>query len=349
MKIIMHHSPKLKNLFLSNGRVKQFYYFHGAKDCLVNLVRLECHVDVDPLVYYGLAQICYNIKELFIYNCVADNAGIISLIESQKNLQHFKYETNIFSNTLCKGIGEALRKKAHKFLSFESVDRFAFPPFILTTFINLQVLRLGEKSDHPSYNDYLRNSQFPNLQQLHINLDTLYNISTIIHSTRGSLWELRTAYELETSSENALLLIKSIKQNCPKLKFTSLFLFDDECIKELENLFPACPLLERLVFNQEVRFRINGDKILDLLIKYTPSNLVSIKFENFKFSTKKLESFFENLNETHETQISLYFIDIDTEELNNEQKDLMYRYEQERVIENFQEIDSSDRFFDWDP
>ncbi|CAG8654162.1 9545_t:CDS:1 [Funneliformis caledonium] len=360
LKMIMSQSQRLKNLSLKTCKLKHFHYFSGATECLKNLVVFECNIEIDPSIFYGLAQICHKIKKLYVYNCYKDNDGLISLIEVQKKLQHFTCEFNSymeFDYPPCRGIENALIKQANSLISFNSQGQLTLYHLIYKKLVNLRYLKVFELSPYPEQEYRLKAAIMPNLQKLHMNYFSLPTIIKIIESTKGNLKEIRIESEQGFSKENTTRLIQAISKNCPNLMFTTILCYggDDDNVKELEKLFSACSKLEKIVlvhdyFNTDAEDY--DDELLNVLVKHAPLNLISLKLECFKFSTKNLERFFKRWKEGRRHSLSIYNLNVVYEDcflFNDEQIKLVNKYEKEGVIKEFKEIDSDyERFVDWE-
>ncbi|RIA86064.1 hypothetical protein C1645_780503 [Glomus cerebriforme] len=352
MKMIMNFSSHLRILLLHKCNVKEFYTFPGAKECLKNIVKLECTINLEPSVYHGLAKICRNIKYLFVNNCIRDNEGIAALIEAQKNLQYFKYEKFYINYPLCKRIGSALEKSADSLISFEAYGNIAICCSTFTKLVNLKILKLKVDLSNGCQEQFLRTLSLPNLQQLNLSCHSLHTISKIIQQTKGDLMEIRIGSEKNISRENTLMLIKSITQHCPNLNLATIICYDHEDIKELKRLFSVCTKLKKLVlihYYFNTNYEVYDDDLLQIIAECAPPNLSSLKVECFNFSTKNLESFFEKWKMKQQTPLSFY--NISEEEyflFNNEKNNVIKKYIKEGVIKKFEEIDPYDRFTDWD-
>jgi hypothetical protein len=352
MKMIMNFGSNLKILSLNECNFKEFYKFPGAKGCLENIVKLECTINLEPSIYHGLAQICHNIKYLFIIDCIKDNEGLATLIEAQKNLQYFTYKKFYNNPPLCKRIGNALEKKANSLISLEAYGNIAICCSNFTKSINLKVLKLKVELSNGCQEEFLRLLNLPNLERLNLSCHSLYTISRIIQKTKGDLLELRIESEKNISSEDTLKLIKSITQHCPNLNLATIICYDHDDIKELKKLFSVCTKIEKLVlihyyFNTNYEFY--DDDLLDILADCAPLTLNSLKVECFNFSTENLDSFFKKWKLKQQKPLSFYNISEEDYFLfNNEKTFIVNKYIKEGVIKKFQEIDPYDRFIDWD-
>jgi hypothetical protein len=341
LKMIISQSQGLKHLSLDNDNIKQFYYLPGAKDCLNNLVSLTCGLEVDPLIFYGLAQICRNIRKLRIYDCLTENDGLSSLIMAQKNLQYFICEFDRFDyrHFVCKGIGNALVKQANSLRYFDSFDGVTFHPSIFKNFVNLRELKLGDGSLIRDYDLHLQQAMLPSLQYLEIGWTSLYTIAKIIQSTKGDLVEIRVIAGQNFTKKNTKMYLHSITKNCPKLKMATLFYYgdkDDSEIKEFKKLLTTCLFLEQMVLT---RYKEHGlkdydDELLDVLGRYAPISLKSIQIQNLCFSTESLVDFFEKWKQ-RKIPVSFYYIYDD----DIFKKNIINEYIQEGVIKEFKEVD----------
>lgn len=352
MKMIMNLGLNLRILSLYKCNVKEFYKFPGARECLKNIVKLECTINLDPSIFYGLAQICHNIKYLYINDCIRDNEGLATLIEAQKNLQYFTYEKFYNNHPLCKRIGNALEKKTDSLISLEAYGNIAICCSTFTKLTNLKILKLKVDLSNGCQEEFLRSLSLPNLERLYLSCHSLYTISKIIQQTKGELLEIRIGSEKNISSEDTLMLIKSITQHCSNLILATIICYDYDDIKELKKLFSVCTKIEKLVlihYTFNTNYEFYDDDLLDILIDCAPLTLNSLKVECFNFSTESLEDFFEKWKLKQQKPLSFY--NISEEEyfsFNNEKKLIVNKYIKEGVIKKFEEIDPYSRFTDWD-
>ncbi|GBC04122.1 hypothetical protein RclHR1_05520010 [Rhizophagus clarus] len=344
LKLIISQSQGLKHLSLDNDNIKQFYYLPGAKECLTGLASLTCGLEVDPLIFYGLSQICRNIKKLRIYDCLTENDGLTSLIIAQKNLQYFICEFDRFDyrHFVCKGIGNALVKQAHSLKYFDSFDGVTFHPSIFKNFVNLRELKLGDGSLIRDYDLHLQQAMLPSLQYLEIGWTSLYTIAKIIQSTKGDLVEIRVIAGQNFTKKNTKMYLQSITKNCPKLKMATLFYYgdkDESEIKEFKKLLTTCLFLEHMVL---IRYKEHGlkdydNELLDVLGNHAPISLKSIQIQNLCFSPESLVDFFEKWKQ-RKIPLSFYYIYDD-----DIFKNIISEYIREGVIKDFKEVD--DEFY----
>ncbi|CAB4407533.1 unnamed protein product [Rhizophagus irregularis] len=345
LKMIISQSQGLRHLSLDNDNIKQFYYLPGAKESLTNLVSLTCGLEVDPLIFYGLAQICRNIRKLRIYDCLTENDGLTSLIIAQKNLQYFICEFDRFDyrHFVCKGIGNALVKQAHSLRYFDSFDGVTFHPSIFKNFVNLRELKLGDGSLIRDYDLHLQQAMLPSLQYLEIGWTSLYTIAKIIQSTRGDLIEIKVIAGQNFTKKNSKMYLNSITKHCPMLKMATLFYYgdkDDSEIKEFKKLFSSCLFLEQMVL---IRYKEHGlkdydNELLEVLGEYAPISLKSLQINNLCFSPESLTEFLEKWKQR---KIPLSFYYIFEEDIF---KNIINEYIKEGVIKEFKEVDFEDFF-----
>ncbi|RIA86063.1 hypothetical protein C1645_829863 [Glomus cerebriforme] len=343
LKMIMSQSQGLMHLSLDNDNIKQFYYLPGAKDCLTNLVTLTCGLEVDHLIFYGLAQICRHIRKLRIYDCLMENDGLTSLIAVQKNLQYFICEFVSFDHRdfVCRGIGNALVKQAHSLIYFDSFDGVTFHPSIFKNFVNLRELKLGDGSLIRDYDLHLQQANLPSLQYLEIGWTSLYTIAKIIQSTKGDLVEIKVIAGQNSTKKNTKTYLQTVTKHCPKLKMATLFYYgdnDDSEIKEFKKLLMTCSFLEQIIL---IRYKEHGltdydNELLDVLERYASISLKFIQMQNLRFSPESLINFFEKWKH-RKVPLSFHCLYEDDIDMN-----IINKYIQEGIIKKFKEVDCLD-------
>ncbi|GES79162.1 hypothetical protein GLOIN_2v1764020 [Rhizophagus clarus] len=316
--LFMKKLPELK--FLDMRSIKhQIFYFPEAKIRLESLCELKCDTSIDSSYFYGLARICQRIQRLIIINVEPKtNRGITKLIEVQKNLKYFEwiddFNEDYFTEDPYREIFLELEKKAdvlkHLELLFIYLDGFDFYSTSLkkllpklhklkTLITNEFSYNNGNLSERLIYND---------LQVLNIGFISIHEASIIIGNSGGRLKEVSLKpceflkYE-GNFSDNSLIFIRKIYENCPLIEYLSLtFYSSKDHFNELENLLKICQNLKSLllitsnIFIRETKEKNleNGENLLKILIKSATINLRELRFFNdIKFSLKALEEFLE--------------------------------------------------------
>ncbi|RIA96073.1 hypothetical protein C1645_859567 [Glomus cerebriforme] len=297
--------------------------------------------------FFWLAQICHNIRYLYVKNCDRDNSELITLIEAQKNLQYFKCNFGIHTKPAhlipCKGIGEALTKQAHSLISI----LLSYPIKIHLSkleYVNLKILKIDGAI---TTNNCIQEANLPNLEHLEFNHNNIGGATMIIRSTKGNLKVIKIKYRHLNSKEENLMYIQAITQYCPNLNSATLFFCGDNIeLKELEKLFLNCLQLERLVLINNCLYTntFACDRLLELLATYAFLRLSSLKLGYISFSTKGLKTFFEKWKERKPPLISLYIHC----KCFKEQVNMINDYLEEGIIKKFVFLKHNDDFFfDW--
>ncbi|GBB84941.1 hypothetical protein RclHR1_11510005 [Rhizophagus clarus] len=313
--LFMKKFPKLKYLDMESIN-HQLFYFPEAELRLVSLCELRCDTSIDTSYFYGLARLCKYIQRLVIIN-VDMNAnlnGIAKLIEVQKNLKHFKWADEFVDYPLIKDsqkiIFHELEKKANNLNSLEVFFHYEhkFIQEILTKFHKLKILRI---ENYLFFNEEqlkkLNMQVFHQLEILNIEHNKINVISNIIENSGERLKKIlfrprdSLNYEFDDLNENSLNFIRKIYENCPLIEYLSItFCPSKEHFTEFEKLLKVCKKLKSLliiIFNNSMaethkKKMENGEELLNVLIKSTPTNLREIRFfDHFKFSLEVLEEF----------------------------------------------------------
>ncbi|CAB4442328.1 unnamed protein product [Rhizophagus irregularis] len=318
----MKKFPQLKCLDM-NLIKHQIFYLPEAKTRLESLCELKCDTSIDPSYFYGLASICQYIQRLIItVNTVSKpNSGIAKLIEVQKNLKYFEWTDDVdddyFTDNPYKEIFLELEKKAgslnHLKLFFLFIDSFDYTTIqsLFPKLHNIKTLKtnefyfIGFTADERSM---LNTLVYNDLEILNIDYISIGHTSTIIENSGGHLKEVSLKpYDFIISkynfSDESLIFIRNIYENCPLIEYLSLVLFlSRNHFIEFEKLLQVCQNLKLLLlitsnnYMQRTDEEILEDRkeLLKILIKSAPTNLREIRFfDDFDVSLEVLEEFFE--------------------------------------------------------
>ncbi|GBC06391.1 hypothetical protein RclHR1_00680035 [Rhizophagus clarus] len=314
----MKKCPELKYFDMRSIK-HQIFYFPNAKARLESLRELRCETSIDPSYFYGLSLFCQHIQGLIIVNTEPkSNHGIVKLIEVQKNLNHFEWKDDFYSDYLTedpyKDIFLALEKKAVS-LNYLKIF-FQYAEGIENTILQ-KILPKLYKLKILIFDDYLffikeeleklRMQVYHDLEIINIEWNSLNVLSSIIENSGKHLKKIlfRPYDTLECDyhnfNENSLNFIRKIYENCPLIEYLSIaFSPLKEHFVEFEKLLKICQNLKSLLIiihnvdkietNKEILE--NGEILLKILISSAPISLKEIRFyDDFKFSLENLEEF----------------------------------------------------------
>ncbi|CAB4442386.1 unnamed protein product [Rhizophagus irregularis] len=352
--LFMKKFPELKCLDMKLIE-HQIFYIPEAKNRLESLCELKCDTSIDPSYFYGLARICQYIQRLFIVNIVSkSNSGIAKLIEVQKNLKYFEwtddFDVDYLTDDPYKETLLELEKKAgflnHLKLSFLYIDSFDYTIMrrLLPKLHNIKTLKINEltfinesTSKTLVYND---------LEILNIDYITIGETSIIIENSGGHLKEISLkphefiSYQ-EYFSDESLIFMRKIYENCPSIEYLSLpFLPSRNHFIEFEKLLQVCQNLKSLllitsncyIYETEEEVLENRKEILKILIKSAPTNLREIRFFNdFNVSLEVLEEFLEKWRDRPALSILTSNYNYEGEDYKN----LINKYKNNGVIKSF--------------
>jgi hypothetical protein len=350
--LFMKKCPELKYLNMRSIE-HQLFYFPEAKAHLELLCELKCDTSIDPTYFYGLARLCQYIQRLVIVNIdPRPNHGIVKLIEVQMNLKYFEWEdeddlgfahprTDPYKDVLL-----ALEKKAdiinHLKISFLYTDNTLQK--VLPKLHKLKTLIVNDFGFFFS-EEQMKTFAYRDLEILMINYYTLSETSVIIENSGRHLRKiLLEPYQfddyVDNFSDDTLLFIRKIYENCPSIEYLSLaFSPSKEHFSEFEKLLKDCKNLKSLLFTilnmdaieSEEKILENGEEFLKVLIKSKPTNLREIRFFNdVKFSLEALEEFFGKWR-----GCPLIVLTTDSIYEDDDYKELINKYKNDGVIKDF--------------
>jgi hypothetical protein len=363
--LFMKKCPELKYFDMRSIKY-QIFYFPEANTCLESLCKLKCDTFIDPLYFYGLSHCCQNIQSLIINNVNSKpNYGITRLIEVQKNLKHFEWIDDYYTNEyylyntgeLYEEILLALAKKANSLnylrMVIESNGSYGntLVQRILPKLYKIRILIFdGYELDFTEKQlKQLKMQVYHKLEILNIECSGLNVISSIIENSGGRLKKIlfRPYAAIDADEDfvdNSLDLIRKIYVNCLYIEdLTITFPSSKEHFAEFEKLLKICQnlksLLLAIIIERDLRTNErsleNGKELLKILIRSAPTNLKEIRFyDDFKFSLENLEEFFEKWR--GRTPLSIFTSDSIYEEENY--KKLINKYKIEGVIKDFRHI-----------
>ncbi|EXX68020.1 hypothetical protein RirG_108900 [Rhizophagus irregularis DAOM 197198w] len=333
----------------------QIFYIPEAKNRLESLCELKCDTSIDPSYFYGLARICQYIQRLIIVNVVSkSNSGIAKLIEVQKNLKYFEwtddFDVDYLTDDPYKETFLELEKKAgflnHLKLSFLYMDSFDYTIMrrLLPKLHNIKTLKINELS-------FINESTsktlvYNDLEILNIDYISIGETSIIIENSGGHLKEVSLKphefiYYQEYFSDESLIFMRKIYENCPSIEYLSLaFLPSRNHFIEFEKLLQVCQNLKSLllitsncyIYETKEEILENRKEILKILIKSAPTNLREIRFFNdFNVSLEVLEEFLEKWRDRPALSILTSNYNYEGEDYKN----LINKYKNNGVIKSF--------------
>ncbi|EXX76184.1 uncharacterized protein OCT59_010127 [Rhizophagus irregularis] len=349
--LIIRKCPELKYLNIRSIE-HQVFYFPEAKSRLESLCELKCDTSIDSSYFYGLASICQNIHRIIITNeGVSVNHGIVKLIEVQKNLKYFEWEDNFgyeeYIGDPYDEIFLALTKNAsslnHLILLFQFIEGCEYQ-FLQETLPKLYKLKtLIITNVFIFINEY--KLIYHELEVFNVDYISLSAASSIIENSRGNLREISLRYynnyDYEVNfNEDSLVYIRKIYENCPLIEYLSLT-FSSENFIEFDKLLKACQNLKSLLllFIHNSDREETGNELLKILIRSAPTSLREIRFFNdFQFSLKNLEEFFEKWK-------GRPALSIQTAYLRDDYMELIDKYKSIGVVEDFKCVPMLDIYF----
>ncbi|GBC04757.1 hypothetical protein RclHR1_05850006 [Rhizophagus clarus] len=334
LKLFINENMKFTHLYIP----KRFDYkmdFIGTEHCFSEIKFISCSIDINDHVLFRLIEICKSIKELELYfgGCNYNNNGIGRLIEAQENLFYislidYSYHTSSFNEM----IENSLTKHSNTIYYFKITKP---PTKILSSFVNLKVLELNDKSKM----DFFWNFSLPHLEILRVKYFSEKALASLIKSTSGSLIEIKIDY---CKYYKCAAIIQAIHRNCPNLKYLKLIISNWD-ILELEKVLINCQHLKVLFIITEYLY--NWKLFFETLTKSSPANLFKFKFQFVDSpSSKLLRFFFDNWK-----GVSPILLSFDKKSAVR-MDDLIRKYEAEGIIKNHNNLhrDNRDDGFEWD-
>ncbi|GBB85334.1 hypothetical protein RclHR1_01190010 [Rhizophagus clarus] len=341
-KLFITQCKNIKELYWKT--TQQLSLFPGASTCFSNLIKLNINLDyINSNSLEEMAKYCKNLNELSIHN-PKDSPGLISLIDSQKNLKEiFLYSVKYKERTYEK-LSDSLSRKSNSLIKLELSNIIIIPLSFLTSLVNLTTIFIffNEVNEHDDdikkikeFQKYLAMSEFPNLQILSIYwLLCFKELANLIEKTNENLLYL-DIYNTPRNATNTGMLISSIANNCPNIKTLRTYIEPKDFI-HIKSLLLNCKNLKEVKFDSLYAFinlndNILGDELLDILIKFSPKSLNIITISAiWKYSIDGFENFFENYRDCTLRQFNLcknYDYDI-----TEDHKAIINKYVDEGVI-----------------
>ncbi|GES90041.1 hypothetical protein GLOIN_2v1877952 [Rhizophagus clarus] len=331
--LFINENTKFTHLYLPKRFDYQIHLIPGAEQCISEIVFLSCYTKINDDVLTGLAEICQSIEKLHLFSeRKCSKYGIIKLIDSFKKLTYVRLITDLTRKNYHSNIdefhitlGNSLMKHAHTIQHFE---------------IELPVsnFSLAEEQwlDKIVYK-FLEDISLPSLQILKSDIANVTALRNLIVNANGSLTEI-SFYNLTHRANDIKIIIETIYQSCPNLKYLKLKLINENLL-ELEQLLINCQYLNGL------HFIINNDriywyKLFKMLTISSPTSLFKFKFFMFSQKLIQLESFKSFFMNWRGRQPMLLQLD------SYEYTDLIEEYKSEGIIKKFDYLDFLHRNFE---
>ncbi|GBB99214.1 hypothetical protein RclHR1_03450009 [Rhizophagus clarus] len=277
--------------------------FPGTSISFSQLYSLSINMDfINSDNLYEMAQICKDLNKLHINKYSHNIPGLISLIDAQRNLKMLIFDSDPYiKKVTCEELGNAIARKSstlNNLSLFNSVG--VIPHSFLSSLVNLKNLYIvDEQYDFNKYQDikefqhYLEILEFPDLQSLYFNVLSFFKeLALLIEKTKGNLTCISVCTPNE-SAKNTGMLIKSIANNCPKIKFLTTHLGSNDLFY-LKSLLLNCRNLTYLNLRSLNENNNNiGDELLDILTKFSPMSLIMVTISgDWKYSVNAFQRFF---------------------------------------------------------
>ncbi|GBC08391.1 hypothetical protein RclHR1_08080005 [Rhizophagus clarus] len=296
------------------------FEFSGSFTCFSNLNFLTIDLRfINSVSLSGMAQICQNIEDLNLWYCDGDISGLPKLIDAQRNLNSlFIYFKDVQKQ--CTQLSSAIKRKAAKLTKLIIKPSIAsISPKFLSSLKNLKYLELNNDNDYEFYNEgkemqewkkCLSTVTFPDLQYLKIAYLPYYIDYKLIEKSYGSLLEIDICrrYEYQNSVYNCEL-IKAIAKYCQRIKKLTIDAEPDNS-NEIGDMLLNCSKLETIDLSAKNDEQIICDKLLEIMINFSPKNLDKFSFNGYWiFSVGGLQSFFENWRNKFSIEFNIYLGD----------------------------------------
>ncbi|GBB99244.1 hypothetical protein RclHR1_03460013 [Rhizophagus clarus] len=293
--LILFYNRKIKFTHLYISHYLHIHHIPQARQLFSGLEFLNCSNTMERIDLIGLKEICQSIQELDLnIEKPKNNIGIAKLIQSQKEL--IKVNFNVTNKEgSCKILENSLVKHANTIQYFRTTKSPITK--ILSSFVNLIILELTDRFNEKW--NCLEDLSLPLLQKLRTTGVPIKVLTNLIKNTNGHLNEISICYVLQSKTANRRI-IRTIYQNCPRLKYFCLPIRNDN-ISELKNLLINCQHLNGLVVpisNEDDYF--DWDEMFKILTKSSPIGLFKFKFYfycNMTIELKSLKYFFDNWKE----------------------------------------------------
>ncbi|EXX59780.1 hypothetical protein RhiirA5_428362 [Rhizophagus irregularis] len=337
LKLFINNNTKFTSLSLPDQLGDKIHRITGAEQCFSELEYLYCSTNTSQEILEGFSTISRSIKKLeFDVSQIHYNAGIIKLIESQRNLNYLSGNLGKKDVSFCKVLEDTLIKHANNIqylkISWEPVTK------ILSYLGNLKSLEINSR--HITNWDHLVNASTPNLKILRTQNIPSKILANFIKNTKGHLTEISIQFPMydredKYPGENNNSLIRSIYENCLKLQYLKLSINNDD-IAEFEKLFINCQHLDGLILNNSTRENFNWVDLFNSLTRSAPASLYKFKFIfNGDILLSTFSSFFDNWKRNRKDSKPILLKIFYRMDFTQNHKVLFNEYKNEGIIKTF--------------
>ncbi|GBC04996.1 hypothetical protein RclHR1_00060009 [Rhizophagus clarus] len=336
--LFINENTKFTHLNLPRQFDYQIHLIPGAKHCFSEIVFLSCYtIILNDDVLTGLAEICQSIENFeLISEEKNNNYGIIKLIDSFKKLTDVRLivdltKKNEVDKKFLVILRNSLMKHAHTIRHFKLSSLPPSSALVKIYWLELIVF------------DFLEDMSLSSLQILKFDISHVKAFRNLIVNANGSLTEIsldNVSFHMEDDNK---IIIETIYQSCPNLKYLKLMLIKEN-FSELEQLLINCQRLNGLYFFIKSISMIDWDKLFEILTISSPTSLFKFKFnmiiscELIQLGSFKL--FFMNWKGR---QPMLLQLDSKRADL----IDLIKEYKSEGIIKKFDYLHRNFKDFEW--
>ncbi|CAH1762255.1 10895_t:CDS:2 [Entrophospora sp. SA101] len=296
-KMIMMQSDGFK--YLNPPDEIPITYCPGSLLCLSNLYELECSSKYSETLLLGLAHVCQNIYRLTINPCEDnENNGLFALIEQQNSLREVKLVSP--KGSICKQIGKSLAKQATSLTNFTCQKNICLTEEAMSKLVNIRELDLILGRTNLKSNS-LELAKFAKLRVLNINHQyrtALHHYTKIIETTEGDLEKINFDFGLFPCIEEIQRYIQVVTENCPNLKFVTIW-FTGQELNDIERLLIICNKLQTIKIeavtydlSTSVTWKVDIKPIFELLTK-TSKNFQELIISKWIFTPLELNECLE--------------------------------------------------------
>ncbi|GBC03967.1 hypothetical protein RclHR1_05420011 [Rhizophagus clarus] len=278
LKLFINKNTRFIGLYIPENFSYHIHLILGAESCLSTIEYLHCDANTNQSILKGLTKICKSIKKLRFD--IIQGIKILELIKAQKNLNDIYMSSYSYlkDKLYCDNLEESLIKNSdtiqHLRMDWTPITK------ILSYLTNLINPNLSAHMGAPFLS-------FISEQQVPIKI-----LKSLIENTKGNLSEISIFCHDKNDNK---MLIKSIYQNCPSLRYLKLLFYNDN-ISELEILLINCQYLNGLVIIT-LENGFNWDNLFKILIRSSPMSLYKFKFSSYELKLESLKSFLDNWKE----------------------------------------------------
>jgi hypothetical protein len=348
-KLLISECTSLKFLDITDIKYPLSKYPEATAN-LSSISELQCKSCDDENLFYKLAETCNSIEKLCILY-ISSNSGLAELIKMQKNLRYIKILVNTNANKImkledkCQMIDQAIIQHSIKLIYLDIQIENISLSFYINLFpklINLQTFILdGNMLCDTELEEQLIFSSYSKLEVIHLDCVSFSTAKKVIQNTEQNLriiWTNRICFNMEDQSRN---FIEIIYQNCPYLKYVK-FLLKGQYFEEIKQLLTRCEHLEGLYIDVDLQINnyLNGNELLDMLIKFAQNNLYKLQLNYFEFGTKNLDSFFNDWKNRNRKSLWLYLNNINiVDDFKIGFEDLIKNYKKGGIIKVYKHDD----------